>query len=1182
MGPSGKRLDQALREDAYRDHENALPLLQFTLHELFQRRLGKELTYVAYEQLGGLAGSVATTADAVLKAEGLEDRTVSHLFRNLISVDDAGGASRRYARMAEIEEDPAQRRLLLRLVEARLCVSDQREGEAVVAIAHEAMLRTWPVLVEWLKQEAGLLQTRELAQRETRLWQQHGQFDDWLAAADKLAAFKQLETDGIALSEPVRNFIARSAQRERRATRIKQASVGAIALLAIFASVAGWVASRKQHEAEYQTSEALHAQARLLTEAAAQRLSDNDLAGAQGIILEVLRDPKYAARSNPDAINVFQEMRAADKQIAVLSGHTGFVEFAAYSPDGARIVTASDDKTARIWDARSGKQLAILSGHEGAVNHVTYSPDGNRIVTASNDKTTRVWDARTGAQLLVLVGHDAFVNFAVYSTDGARIVTASDDKTARIWDARTGLQLAVLSGHGSSVRSAMFAPDGTHVVTASHDYTARIWDARSGAQLAVLSAGPALLESAAYSPDGARIVTTSRDKTARLWDAHTRAPLHVLTGHGTAVMSAAFSPDAGRIVTVSFDRTIRFWDSNTGVQLGVLSGHGDRIHSVAFSPDGTRIVTASFDKTARVWDARPDARIAMLSVHPGNIGSAKYSPDGTRILLASNNETASIWDARTNSELAVLSGHGGVEMAGYSSDGTRVVTASTDKTAGVWDAVTGTRLGTLSGHAGQVECAAYSPDGTHIVTASDDTTARVWDAHTFAPLAVLTGHTASVRWAVYSRDGSRIVTASWDKTARVWDARTGALIAVLAGHSGSVSSIDYSPDGRSIATASYDRTGRIWDAHTFAPLAVLSGHRGVVESVAYSPDGSRIVTASMDKTVRVWDAVTGTQLAVLAGHDDLIETAAFSPDASRIVSASDDGTARIWDARAAADINAQILWEAAAQTDPLSDIDRNKLGLTRDSHARSWSGEQSACDQAAAAYYDPDRDSPGVATASIAPDVANSACSAEIKKPEHSARMDYQMGRVLIAKRDVRGARQLFERAVSKGYRVARIDLADLQKDDSSGEIDVVRAVALYARAWKDHVPLAAYELGHLYETGAPSAAAESHSIAHPDLEMAWSWYQKGANAGEPTALARFAERDEMNALLESDASKRSALLLQAFRYYAAAAERARNENWPDDAWRHWRYRRATLARLLAREGMMQQVAGAYATARNM
>ena len=395
VGPEGKRLDQLLREEAFREPDS-LPLLQFTLNELYLKRSGNELTYSAYRQLGGLAGSITTTAAAVLNTNDPESRrAVPRVFRSLVGVDDSGRASRRYARIAEIRQDPPQKTLLDRLVKARLCVTDQRDGEPVVAFAHDAVLWTLPALTDWLKEETGFLQTRELAQRETQLWQQHGKLDAWLASADKLIAFKALDAAAIGLSDSVREFIARSERQVRRFTRLKRTAVSLIALLALAATVAAWVASVKKREAEYQAAETLKSQSRLLTDAAAERLKDSDVAGAQGIILEVLTNPEFAQDHTPAAISVFQEIRAADAQLAVLSGHGDLVNSAAYSPDGTRIVTASFDKTARIWDARTGAQLAVLSGHGDVVTSAAYSPDGTRIVTASFDKTARIWDART-------------------------------------------------------------------------------------------------------------------------------------------------------------------------------------------------------------------------------------------------------------------------------------------------------------------------------------------------------------------------------------------------------------------------------------------------------------------------------------------------------------------------------------------------------------------------------------------------------------------------------------------------------------------------------------------------------------------------------------------------------------------------------------------------------------------
>jgi WD domain, G-beta repeat len=404
---------------------------------------------------------------------------------------------------------------------------------------------------------------------------------------------------------------------------------------------------------------------------------------------------------------------------------------------------------------------------------------------------------------------------------------------------------------------------------------------------------------------------------------------------------------------------------------------------------------------------------------------------------------------------------------------------------------------------------------------------------------------------------------------------------VLSGHSGDVTSAAYSPDGTRIVTASADKTARIWDARTGAPLAVLSGHRDDVNSAAYSPDGTRIVTDSADKTARIWDARTGAPLAVLSGHGDVVNRTAYSPDGTRIVTASDDKTAHVWDARVPANIAAQILWDAAAETDPVPEVDRTQLGLLPDARVRKWATQGSACDQAAAAFYDPDRLTPGLVQATIVADVANSACSWKTGTAEPTPRRVYQRGRALLAKSDVKGARQQFERAVSKGYHAASVDLANLLLDSSAGMLDPNRAVLLYEQAWHDRIPIAAFELGHLYEVGVPGSFASAPGKFQADLEKAWSWYKKGADVGEPNALGRFAERDERNAITEADPQKRAALLLQTFSNYAAASERAHDEDWPDDAWRHWRYRRATLARLLAREGMMPQVAKAYQTERD-
>ena len=925
-----------------------------------------------------------------------------------------------------------------------------------------------------------------------------------------------------------------------------------------------------------QRDAAVQAQLRSLTQTADARLKQGEVSSALGIILEVLRNKEAVPPSlPPGALNVFQEALAADPLITALTGHTDRVRSAAFSPDGTSIVTASSDQTARIWDAATGVERGRLNGHAGAIRAANFSADGRRIVTASRDGTARIWDAVTGRQILTLRGHTARVQFAAFSRDGQRVVTASLDKSVRIWDAATGEQKMILSGHTGRVNWAVFSPDDRRIVTASEDKTARIWDAALGRQIMLFAAHTDGVSSAEFSPDGQRIVSASVDKTARVWDTATGQEVAQLRGHTQLLQSAAFSPDGQRVVTASDDHTARIWDAGTGRETMLLIGPA-AVGRAAFSPDGQRVVTASDDMTARVWDASMNRALKQLTGHTQRVSTAMFSPDGQRIVTASYDLTARVWDAATGRQMLLLGGHSApVASAAYSPDGQDIVTASFDATTRIWNSTTGQQMLLIGGQKDRMTWAAFSPDGQRIVTSSNDRTARIWETATGREVTVLNGHSDSVTWAAFSPDGRRVVTASFDKTARIWDSATGRQIMLLAGTTDAVESALFSADGRRVVTASDDKMARIWDATTGLQLVALSGHRLAVSCAEFSPDGRRVVTASADGTARLWDAATGEQLKVFYGHGETVENAFFSPDGQRVLTASDDKTARVWDAEVST-IDTQIKWAEASQFDPLPINERYQLGLPPLARVRQWPLRSSQCDESAAAPYDPDRRARGVLLGRIVGDIAIPACAGEISRSGYQARSAYQHGRALFAVGHFLEARQYFENAVAHGIRAAQIDLGMLHLQPSAAMVDLPRAISLYEHAWQQGVAIAAFELGSLYENGASRSGSNTEYLLVPDNARAWSWYQKAAEAGEPNALARFAVRNEGTASSTEDTAKRKALWLRAFRYYAAAAERARGEEWPDDAWRNWRYRRASLARLLAREGMELEVAEAY------
>lgn len=347
--------------------------------------------------------------------------------------------------------------------------------------------------------------------------------------------------------------------------------------------------------------------------------------------------------SASDALSEPNTCVATAVELANLQGHTEIVNTASFSPDGKRIVTASDDSTVLVWELQQLVPLS-LRGHVNWLTAASFSPDGERIVTASYDATIRVWSAETGAELSRIRTFTGIINSASFSPEGGRIVTSIRD-SAVVWDAATGAELARLEGHANTVNSARFSPDGTQIVTASDDGTAQVWDAETGRQLLILQGHGTVggVMSASFSPDGQRIVTAGGDRTARVWDVRDGAELLRLEGHLGEVQAAAFSPDGTQIVTASWDGTAIVWDAATGEEQVFLDGHADRVNSAEFSPDGRQVVTASWDGTAWVWDVESGKGLAQLEGHTDLVTTASFSPSGTQIVTASWDGTARVW-----------------------------------------------------------------------------------------------------------------------------------------------------------------------------------------------------------------------------------------------------------------------------------------------------------------------------------------------------------------------------------------------------------------------------------------------------------------------------------------------------------------------------------------------------------
>jgi WD40 repeat protein len=322
---------------------------------------------------------------------------------------------------------------------------------------------------------------------------------------------------------------------------------------------------------------------------------------------------------------------------------------AQFSPDNKKIVT-SGDNAAHVWDALTGELLFRLP-HEDRILKTLFSPNGQVLVTASADRTAKLWNAMNGKLAAILTGHTKAVVDADFSADGHFVVTASADRTAKIWSLEGRLLTSI--GPIDGFIHVRFSPDSQHILTTS-GYTVQTWDARTGKMLGECKGHTGQVLAAVYSPDGQQIATASLDKTVRIWNAATSEIQSILRGHENIVTYVGFSPDGRRIITASGDQTADVWDPATGRQLLHLVGHTGPVRSAEFSFDSKYIVTASVDQTARVWDATTGETLAVLEGHKDVVGHASFSPDGQRILTASDDHTARIYQLITLEELAKL------------------------------------------------------------------------------------------------------------------------------------------------------------------------------------------------------------------------------------------------------------------------------------------------------------------------------------------------------------------------------------------------------------------------------------------------------------------------------------------------------------------------------------------------
>jgi hypothetical protein len=288
-------------------------------------------------------------------------------------------------------------------------------------------------------------------------------------------------------------------------------------------------------------------------------------------------------------------------------------------------------------------EIQTFSGHTHSVAAVAFSPDGDRAVSASWDKTLRLWNLRTGQSVgAPFEGHTGAIRCVAFAPDGRRIASGGADQTVRLWEVDSG-KAHVLNGHGKSVTGVAFGPEGRMLVSASLDQTVQEWNGFNGKGLGSLPAdrmGP--LECVAVSPDGIFVLCGGHDQFLHLWQIDGDRYVRAFRGHAGVVQSVAFSPDGHEILSAGSDGTIRTWEASSGKPLHVLR-YSDAVQSAVFTPDGKRVLAGYRDGSVRLWDVAGEREIHAYKGHKGRVWSVAVSGDGRYALSGGDDQFVRLW-----------------------------------------------------------------------------------------------------------------------------------------------------------------------------------------------------------------------------------------------------------------------------------------------------------------------------------------------------------------------------------------------------------------------------------------------------------------------------------------------------------------------------------------------------------
>ncbi len=542
-----------------------------------------------------------------------------------------------------------------------------------------------------------------------------------------------------------------------------------------------------------------------------------------------------------------------------------------------------------------------IGEHTRAIYDLVTHPTKPWFLTASRDRTARLWDAASGACLTVYKGHRDYVRRIYVDRAGQNVLTVCRDQSAKRWQIETGkcvrtymLDAPATCGH-LHAEAGWVAAGGENGVVALWD-----WNGQRHRTFQAHSGGVGALS---FSHDGKFLFSAGADGLAKMWDASSGKLVQVFSGHDGSINDLCVSGDQKSLFTGGDDSTVRRWNVQSAVPVAVFKGHIHPVVRLELNDQAEELLSTSKDCTVRRWCCR---QAVCLSTHLYSGGISRHVVvEGGRKLIAKAWRTLALLDATSGECLQVIPTSKGVTALAWSKSANRCIAAEYANCLNIWD-LENNRIERKLDYSSYVNDVSMDPSGTRIVTAGEDGTARIWDYNKDAKPLVLdhrdreSGAGMKVYAAAFASSGKYVVTGcrGISATLRVWDAHSGKRLRLLNGHRDTVLSIAISETARVIVSGGADGLVRLWkidghprDWHCQGTVDVAAEW---AQEVAVSDDGKHFAVSSNIGKILIGHCETGSIFAEFDIGQKCCAEIAFDERGNALFVATRGGANFVW------------------------------------------------------------------------------------------------------------------------------------------------------------------------------------------------------------------------------------------------------------------------------------------------